>query len=227
VHLAGDDARKLTVVLRMTAGDPLVVVDSAGAVFDATLDVSGQYVRAALHALRETPARASLEITLGQGIPKGQKFDFVVEKATELGVARIVPFASERTVGEGSREGKLERWRRLAKTAAQQCGRADVPTIEAPTTFAALLARTGDYDATLVPWELEAGPPLRERLPALLAGAARVLVAIGPEGGLSHAEAAAAEAAGAALVSLGRRIFRTETAGLVACAAMLYERGDL
>ena len=102
-----------------------------------------------------------------------------------------------------------------------------MPTVETPLGFAALLATFTTYDLALVPWELAQTVPLRERLPGLIAKARSVVVAIGPEGGLSHTEARAAEAAGAELVSMGSRILRTETAGLVACSALLYAAGDL
>ncbi len=226
--LADDDARKLLVVLRKSAGAPLEIVDSSGRTFAARLIVDGTAARAELES-ELAPRRAdTLRITLAQGIPKGQKMDFVIEKATELGVTAVVPFASERTVGaENGREGKVERWRRLAKAAAQQCGRADVPTVELPVGFTEILAGIGRYDAAFIPWELEGGSALRERLPPLLEGVRDVLVIIGPEGGLAAAEVAAARERGAHAISLGSRIFRTETAGLVACCALLYESGDL
>ncbi len=227
VALANDDARKLIVVLRRTTGAPLEVIDSAGRAFAASLVVDGLLARAALDRAIAEPPRTTLRVTLAQGIPKGQKMDFVVEKATELGVARITPFTSERTVGDGARDGKLERWRRLAKSAAQQCGRGDVPAVDAPVGFDELSAGFAAYDVALVPWELDAGPPLRDVLPALIAGARDAVVVIGPEGGLAHAEVDAARAGGARVISLGSRIFRTETAGLVACSALLYASGDL
>jgi len=153
--------------------------------------------------------------------------DYVVEKATELGIARLLPFASERTLGDTTRDGKVERWRRLARSAAQQSGRADVMEVVPPIAFAELLDQCGKYDLALVPWELAGHIALRERLPGLLAAKRAVCVVIGPEGGLSHEEARRVEKAGGHLVSLGSRILRTETAGLVACAALLYESGDL
>jgi len=217
----------LTVVLRRGHGEALEIVDSAGALFAATLLLDGPAPRARLETALAAPSLPGLRITLAQGIPKGAKMDFVVEKATELGVAVILPFASERTIGEGARAGKLERWRRLAKAAAQQCGRADVPEIAAPVDVASLAGSLSGYDAALIPWELAEAVPLRERLPAILAQARSALVAIGPEGGLSHVEARVLEAAGGHLVSLGSRVFRTETAGLVACSALLYESGDV
>ncbi len=198
VRLPGDDARKILVVLRGVNGDALEVVDSGGRIFAASLVVDGAFASASLGRQLAAPPPAALELSLAQGIPKGQKMDFVVEKATELGIARIVPFVGARTVGLGERAGKLERWRRLAKSAAQQCGRTDVPEVALPLGLAALLASFADYDRVLVPWELADGIALRERLPALLDGARRVLVVIGPEGGFSQDEARRANARGGA-----------------------------
>ncbi|MFY9779305.1 MAG: RsmE family RNA methyltransferase [Candidatus Baltobacteraceae bacterium] len=227
VELLGGDARKVAVVLRKRSGDSIVLGDSTGRVFAASLAVEGQRVRARLDALVDAVPPPSLAITLAQGITKGHKMDFVVEKATEIGVARIVPFASERTVGEGDRGGKVERWRRLARSASQQCGRSEIPVVEPPLAWPALVARMREFDRALVPWEVAERVPLRERLGPLVEGAKSVLVVIGPEGGLSHAEVRAAEAQGAVPISLGDRILRTETAGLVACAALLYASGSL
>ena len=151
--------------------------------------------------------------------------DFVVEKLTELGAARIIPLQSERTIASEVSTNKIERWRRLAKTAAQQCGRARITQIADPQTLAALIEQFGTYDAVLFPWELADRTPLRERLPQLAANASTVLVIIGPEGGFSHTEADAAANAGAALISLGERVLRTETAGLVMLALLNYVAG--
>lgn len=227
VELCGGDAHKLLAVLRKGTGDRIVVIDSAAQNFDARLEIDGTHVRARLEIMMPAPRAATLSLTLAQGIPKGQKMDFVVEKATELGVARILPFFSERTVGAGPRAGKVERWRRLARSAAQQSGRSDVPDVEEPLDWSGLVARMPGFQRTLVPWELAQTPQLRLVLPDVLAGVSEVLVVIGPEGGLSHAEAEEAAAAGARLISLGPRVLRTETAGLVACSAVLYAAGDL
>jgi 16S rRNA (uracil1498-N3)-methyltransferase len=228
VTLAADDARKLILVLRGASGDPIEIVDSSGHRYAATLQLDGTAAHATLRAELAAPASAVLRVTLAQGIPKGAKMDFVVEKATELGVARILPFASRRTIGgASSREGKVERWRRLAKSAAAQCGRRDVPVVNEPVGFAELVAAFDAYDLVLVPWELAPAVPLRERLPPLLDGVREVLVAIGPEGGIAQEEAEEATRHGARLISLGSRIFRTETAGLVACAALLFASGDI
>ena len=219
----GADAHKIVSVLRMHGGDRIEVIDSAAQRFRATVHVDGRSASAHLDELLDAGGDAGIpEIVVAQGVPKGQKMDFIVEKLTELGVAAIVPLQSERTVVSDVSPNKLERWRRLAKTAAQQCGRATIPAVEDPATLEELLARANAFDLTLIPWELAEPAPLRERLPALLEGAKRVLLIIGPEGGFSHAEAAAAQAAGAHAISLGKRILRTETAGLAAVAIIGY-----
>jgi len=152
--------------------------------------------------------------------------DLIVEKATELGVAAIVPLRSERVVGERTGDAKRERWVRLAKTAAQQCGRTSVPVVEPIAEWNDLVARFGDFDRVYIPWELADVRPLREVFDAD-AQSANVLVVIGPEGGFSAAEVARAEAAGARAISLGSRILRTETVALVVLAALRYARGEL
>lgn len=227
VELRGDDARKLTLVLRMNSGDALTVIDSSGNAFGATLAIDGKRTLATLERALDAPPASSLEITLAQAVPKGAKMDFVVEKATELGVSRVIPLITERTLGSAARGGKIERWRRLARSAAQQCGRRDVPQIDDIAGWDDFCAAAASFERTFVPWELAGREPLRDRLPQLLAGVRRVAIAIGPEGGLSHAEVDRAVAAGAFTISLGGRILRTETAGLVACSLFLYTSGNL
>ncbi len=227
VAFAADDARKIATVLRGRSGERVHVVDSSGAAFAASLDVTGTTVHASLEERIERGAReGTLRVTIAQGIPKGPKMDLIVEKATELGVAAIVPLRSERVVGERTGDAKRERWERLAKTAAQQCGRTSVPRIEAIAEWDALIARFGDFDRVYLPWELADLRPLREVFDAD-AASADVLVLIGPEGGFSAAEVARAEAAGARTISLGTRILRTETVALVVLATLLYARGEL
>ena len=208
----------------MRAGDEMLVVDSGAHVYAATLMLDGTHAAARLGELLPAAAESRLQITLAQAMPKGQKLDFVVEKATELGVARIVPLRTSRTIGSAS-EHKLERWRKLARSAAQQSGRSSVPAIEPPQDYAAFLARIQEFDAAIFAWEL-AERPLREVLRDR-SGAENVAAIVGPEGGFSHAEAEAAVEAGAQAVSLGSRILRTETAPLVLLTALLYESGEL
>jgi 16S rRNA (uracil1498-N3)-methyltransferase len=223
--LSGNDAHKIAHVLRKRSGDSVQVIDSAANRFDAVLEIEDGSVRALLGDPAAPQVTSRLHITVAQGVPKGAKMDFVVEKLTELGVAAIVPLYSERSVVVESGKGKLDRWRRLAKTAAAQCGRNEIPDIAEPVEFAALLKTFSDYDRVLFPWELAGETRLRDVLPSLVAKARRVLIVIGPEGGFAHSEAEAAERDGAHVIGLGAHILRTETAALVVVALLNYLSG--
>ncbi len=225
VTLAGDDAHKIAHVLRKRSGDAIQIIDSAANRFDAVLEIEDGSVRAQLSAPVAKQTAPPLQITVAQGVPKGQKMDFVVEKLTELGGAAIVPFYSERSVVLESGQGKLDRWRRLAKTAATQCGRNEIPEVREPVNFAELLEMFAQYDCVLFPWELAGGAPLRDVLPSIVAGVRRVLVVVGPEGGFAHSEVEAAERSGARVIGLGTHILRTETAALVVVALLNYLTG--
>jgi 16S rRNA (uracil1498-N3)-methyltransferase len=233
VAFAADDARKLATVLRKRSGDRVQVVDSGGVAFGATLDVVARdgrdvRVRATLdERLERSDVETAVRVTIAQAVPKGQKMDLVVEKATELGAHAIVPVRSARVIGHDTSAGKVERWRRIAKSAAQQSGRVRVPDVAEVHDWDALLATFAKYDRVYVPWELAETAPLRDVFERELTGAGSVLVVIGPEGGFSSDEIADARAAGATTLSLGRRILRTETAALVVLAALLYARGEL
>jgi 16S rRNA (uracil1498-N3)-methyltransferase len=233
VAFAADDARKLATVLRKRSGDRVQVVDSGGVAFGATLDVDAREsrdlrVRATLdERLDRGDAEPALRVTIAQAVPKGQKMDLVVEKATELGAHAIVPVRSARVIGHDTSAGKVERWRRIAKSAAQQSGRLRVPDVAAVHDWDALLATFAQYDRVYVPWELAEPAPLRDVFERELDGAGSVLVVIGPEGGFAADEVERARAAGALAISLGRRILRTETAAMVVLAALLYARGEL
>jgi 16S rRNA (uracil1498-N3)-methyltransferase len=227
IAFAADDARKIALVLRGRDGDRVHVVDSSGAAYAAILDVDGAAVYGQLDERLERGSReASVRVTIAQAIPKGQKMDLIVEKATELGVATIVPLRSERVVGERTGDAKRERWQRLAKTAAQQCGRETIPAVEPIADWDDLLARFATFDRVYLPWELADVRPLRETFDAD-AACANVLFVIGPEGGFSAAEVERAQGAGALPISLGTRILRTETVALVVLSALLYARGEL
>ncbi len=225
VTLAGNDAHKIAHVLRKRSGDTIQIIDSTANRFDAVLKIEDGAVRAQLSEPVAPKSSQRLQITIAQGVPKGRKMDFVVEKVTELGVAAIVPFYSERSVVVESGQGKLDRWRRLAKTAAAQCGRDEIPEVAEPVEFPALLKTFTAYDCVLFPWELAEAAPLRDILPALVADSRRVLVVIGPEGGFAHSEAEAAERCGAHVIGLGTHILRTETAALVVVALLNYVTG--
>jgi 16S rRNA (uracil1498-N3)-methyltransferase len=228
VAFASDDARKITTVLRMVDGDRVTAIDSAGRSWIASLRIEEAGVYATLETeLPRGERELGTRVTIAQGIPKGQKMDLIVEKATELGVASIVPVRSARVIGERTGEHKRERWARIAKSAAQQSGRTVVPTVDPECDWGGLIASFPRYARVYIPWELADPVPLRTTFEREAPELESALFVIGPEGGLSRAEVDTAVAAGAVPISLGTRILRTETVALVVLAAFAYARGEL
>lgn len=212
--LRGEELRHLR-ARHIALGEQIIVGDGAGAERDAVVKAIHRD-RAEIRYL--TPLRqrivSGVRITLAQALLKGDKLDWIVEKATELGVDRVVLFESERVVA-GMSGTRLDRLRRLAQSAAKQCQRAQVPNINAPLTWPAMLNESRDSHR-LVFWE-EAATPLREVV-RTLSTPGHVVVVVGPEGGLTQGEVETAQAAGCHILSLGEHILRAETAALAAVA---------
>jgi 16S rRNA (uracil1498-N3)-methyltransferase len=222
VEIAGSDAHKVAHVLRLQPGDQIEVIDSTATAFAAAIDTAGSIVRAnLLRTLPQTGTSAeALLVDVAQAVPKGNRLDFVVEKSTELGARAFLLFYCERSVTRAVGAEKLGRWRRLARGAAQQSGRRDIPEIREPIGFDDLLVQFGSYDVVLFAWELATGASLAETLRALLPPSGRVLVVVGPEGGFTHTEAESAARCGATPISLGPRILRTDTAAVALLAVI-------
>ena len=230
IRLDGDLARQMSRVLRLRPGDRVVLLDGSGREVVAVLRrVDGREVVASPLDRRPGAPEPACAVVLYQGVVRPARFEWLLEKGTELGVAAFVPLRTARSVvrpeGEGAR---TERWRRIVREAAEQCGRAVLPEVRPPVALTeALPAAPG---LRLVCWEAADGLPLREALRRELDAGRRpeaVSLFVGPEGGLTEEEAAAARTAGAEVVSLGRRVLRSETAGLAAVVAVLYELGEL
>jgi 16S rRNA (uracil1498-N3)-methyltransferase len=218
-----DEARHyLRDVLRLGPGAAVEVFDGRGGAWDAT--VLAGYQDLSLGAARAVPAAAA-SVWLLVALAKGEKLDLIVQKATELGVARVAPFAAARSVVRlepQKGEERARRWRRIAAEAARQCGRADVPEIDAPASLEQALAEIPPgFGAFLFH---PGGAPLAGAAPSPADGYAAV---VGPEGGLADAERAACARAGAREVSLGPRVLRAETAAIVAIALLQARFGDL
>ena len=219
------DGHKLRDVLRLTPGDEIELRDSTASAYRALILCLRPSVRVRVGERLGEAELPELAITLAQCLPKGAKMDYVVEKATELGVARILPVQSERVIGRRESGGRIERWRRLARAAAEQSRAARVPEVSEIGDWAQLLEEAASFDRVLLPWELAAPEP--RALDGVLLGAQSVLIIVGPEGGVSHREVELAMARGAVTFSLGRRILRTETAGLFAIACVRYASGEV
>ena len=222
VSIGGADARKIVRVLRLRRGDTIEVVDSTAARFTAAIESVAERVRVTLRErVAPSPSDApALRIDVAQAVPKSARMEFVVEKCTELGASAFLPFYCERSVARRAGSEKVERWRRLARTAAAQSGRSDVPSVSAPIAFDELLERFAQYRAVFFAWEMAPRVALRERLPAIVPRAGKALAVVGPEGGFTHDEAAAATERGAEVLWLGPRILRTDTAAMVLLAVI-------
>ncbi len=228
VILRGAEHHHLARVLRLVAGDAVALFDGAGTGYRGRVErIDRAETLLALESLDDRKVEPRLHVTLAQGIPRSpDRMDHLVQKTTEIGVARIAPIVASRSVARptSGASGRLERWRRIAEDAARQSGRLNVPAVDEPATWEDFLKRPAAEDLRLV---LSTEDPHA----APLAGAgpfpARAVLAIGPEGGWSSGDLSLATAAGYRSVHLGPRILRTETAGIVAVALVLFQAGDL
>ena len=228
ITLDGDLYRHLITVLRLKPGNSFMLATPDGASCTASIQEIGTgTVTLHLGQQASTSNRSPLRIELYQGMPKGDKLELIIQKATELGVARIVPYHAERSITripDQRLSERLTRWQRIATEAARQSG-ATVPEI----TVAANLSKaldSCDTELRLLPWEEEQTNGLRQLLATSTAPASVALI-IGPEGGFSAGEVAIAEAYGCRTVSLGPRILRTETAGFALMAILQQAWGDI
>lgn len=218
VRIAGAELRHLQ-TLRLAPGAEMVVLDDAGTEHRAVLEqVSAREAIARVVSSTRPERESPLDLVLAPALLKGGKMDLVVEKATELGVRRIVPVETRRIVGRGEH---VERWRRIAVAAAKQSGRTRVPAVDPPQPLAAVL-ETSWPGLRVVPWEGEAS----RRLDALPAPASAVVALTGPEGGLADDEVALATARGFVPITLGPRILRAETAAIAVAAHCQRRWGD-
>ena len=227
LRLEGPRFHHLARVLRVRAGEPLELFDGRGTIFPAEVEEVGTE-SAQLTVSAGVAQPAPRMIIIVQGLPKAEKLQWVLQKGTELGASAFAPVFTERTVVKPSgREGaKVQRWQRIVEEAARQCGRADVPKVEAPREL--LEAVRGLSPAlVLVLDEEEEALPLSVAVGQELSAARPLALVVGPEGGLARGEVRALQQLGAVTVTLGRRVLRTETAALAALAVLLHLQGEL
>ena len=223
-RLEAEDARHALQVLRLKAGETVHLFCGGEAYLAEIADTQDSVAVRVLSSLKSP--EASLRVTLYQGVPKGDKMDYIVQKCTEAGVARIVPVNMPRCVArlDAKDEKKRARWQRIAREAAKQAFRPCTPEIAPPLSMRQLPAALAAHALALVPWEDARDGALRSLIAPDLTDLA---IVIGPEGGMSEADVAPLLEAGARAVTLGPRIFRTETAGLAALIAAMAFSGNL
>ena len=233
VVLSDEESRHLRDVLRLRAGDEAHVFDGEGREFACVVAAPGgrrEPSRLEVRASASPPSPESpLSLTLAVALLKGEKFDLVVQKATELGVSRIVPVMTKRADvrprDERDASARVERWRRLALEAAKQSGRAVVPSVGVPVGFVSL-AEAHDGGATRLLFAERGGAGLDPHADETRARPASAVALVGPEGGWDEDELSHARARGWALVTLGGRTLRAETAAIAVCALLQNLWGD-
>ena len=226
VELDGERARYLGRVLRARVGDAIRLFDGSGREWTATIDAFGRdRVALTLGPVSQPATESPLAVHLVQGVSRGERMDFVVQKATELGVRRITPVLTDHSVVKLPRERAARRrahWQKVAESASEQCGRTQPPRVAAPLPLRLWLGEPQDESTRLL-LAPGAAIPLVQRDPP--PGGLTLLV--GPEGGFSDAEIEAASHAGCEAVSLGPRVLRTESAAIAAIAIVQARWGDL
>lgn len=228
IRIYGDESRHLSQVLRLRPGDHIAVIDGSGEEHEAEIVTVGKTEVTAKRLTTCTPdVEPAIEITLLQGIPKSDKMDYIVQKAVELGVSRIVPVRTAFVVGKDTADmtKRLERWNRIAREAVKQSRRTSVPEVMAPVSLEeAIRVYQGDLGVLL--YENERKKDLKALLKWYTMNRYhRLSLLVGPEGGISPAEAEYLALCGFQSVTLGNRILRTETASLAALAIIMYETG--
>ena len=232
IYLSGDDLKHLSQVLRLRTGDIIEVFDGSGTEYEARLTEVGKIeARAEILKSQLADTEPNIRVTLYQGLPKAEKMDFIIQKAVELGVFRIVPVTTQRTVvqlDDQDKKRKLERWNRIAREAAKQCKRTCVPEVALPMTLKSALKESGNADAAIALYENEQKKCLKELLKCYnINKIGDIALFIGPEGGFSNDEVVEMTESGAVTAGLGKRILRAETAAVSVISIIMYEMGEM
>lgn len=228
LELPGPEAHHALHVLRLAVGDPVMVLDGAGGVLDCEVAATGRRAATLTVRRREQRPRPAPAVTLFQAVAKSRAMEWIVQKATELGVRRLVPVLTERSVprfSAGDTQHKAARWREIAIEALKQCGTPWLPEIPAPAPLAAVLGTGRAFDLALVAaLAPDAGHPrqMLEDFRARHSGPAEVALWVGPEGDFTAAELAAIRGTGARAVTLGERVLRCDTAAVYCLSVLNY-----
>lgn len=230
VRLSAEQAHQVCHVLRLKAGDAIVVLDGAGNEYDVTLTTAlGRQVSGRIMQKRQATGEPAVEIALFQSLLAREKFEWVLQKGTEVGVSRFVPVQTERTLlrTRHIEPKKMVRWQRIVVEAAEQSHRGRVPQIEEAIAWTQAIAQLGGFDRALIASTSGDTVPLKQALRPDGKTPGSIAILIGPEGGFSDAETAQARDSGAVAITLGPRILRTETAAIVIPALILHELANM
>lgn len=223
--LSGENAQHAK-VLRLKEGEIILVCDGQGQECVCRVSQTAPETVLSVEDRRSSVSEPTVDVSVYVAFPKADKLEHVIQKATELGAREIIAFPSSRCVSrpdEKSLKKKLERWQKIALSAAQQSGRGRIPQVLVLNSFSAALSRAAQSDRALLFYENEDAYTLKM---ALEGSYRTVSLMVGPEGGLEEAEVSQAQEAGLKICSLGKRILRCETAPLCALSAVMYDAGE-
>lgn len=228
ITITGSDVNHIKNVLRMRIGEEISVSDgSDNDYYCKVAEFAGDHVLAEILGIEKSSAKLGADIYLFQGLPKSDKMELIIQKAVELGVHAVVPVDTKRCVvklDSKKEEAKLKRWQAIAESAAKQSGRGEIPQIHGIMTFNKAIEFAKDFDVKLIPYECEQGSMERTReLIRRVRPGMKVAIFIGPEGGFEESEVKLATDNEVCPITLGRRILRTETAGLMILSVLVYE----
>lgn len=230
VHFDADQSHQITRVLRLRSGDRVLVLDGVGQEFEVILQsIAHAQATGSITERRPAGGEPYVRLTLYQSLLKREKFEWVLQKGTELGIACFVPVISSRSLirdTADSKPEKLLRWQRIIKEAAEQSGRGVLPQLSTPVQFPSAVAGSASHDCALIAWEKASEKTIRSALKRD-SKLVNIGLFIGPEGGFERAEFEEAVAQGISPVTLGPRILRTETAAVVAAALVFHELGEM
>ena len=229
VVLSGEVVHRISRVLRMVEGDEVILIDNSGLEYHARLRTfSGDVISGEILSAQEGLKESQVQISLYLSLLKADKFDWVLQKGTELGIAEFVPVVCERSAVDKkalNSDTRLGRWNKIVIQAVEQCGRSRIPIIHRPTPLTEALEHSSGNGLSLMPWEREhshfLGRVLKENY------STHLNIFIGPEGGFTGKEADLARSYGVVTVSLGKRVLRSETAAIVAAAIVLFVLEEL
>ena len=226
VIIEGSDVNHIRNVLRMKCGEKVRISSTSGRNFFGTIDrIAENVVEVCITEETALDTELPCRICLFQGLPKSDKMELIVQKAVELGAAEVIPVAMKNCVVKLDAKkaaAKTVRWQEIAKSAAKQSKRSRIPVVREPVNYREAVALAGDLDVVLLPYENERGMAATREVMERIAPGQSVGIFIGPEGGFDPSEIALAKEEGMHLVSLGKRILRTETAGLATLSILMY-----
>lgn len=234
IIIKGKDYQHLALSLRLQQGDTIVVSEENNKLADYLVELvefKDEEVIGEIKKIEKNKTETALDITMAQAVPKNRNMEFVIQKSTELGIKKIIPMLTERTIVRLSQKKeikRLQRWRRIALEAAKQSQRGIIPAVTKIQNLEKIIINS-DYDLVLLYWAAEKQNNFKKIVTEIeKKDISQILIIVGPEGGFSKKEVKmAVKKAGAYTVSLGPRILRTETAGIIALTTILYEFGEL